>query len=93
MKKPLQTRVVQALNRAGISDMHGDLYDTHGPNVVRFVLRKARADFERERRRLRAALVVARCRISSLVKQRANGRRSRFAGYAIGEIDKALSHE
>lgn len=47
MKKPLQTRIVTAMNRAGISDMHGALYNTHGPEVVRFVLRKARADFKR----------------------------------------------
>lgn len=39
---PLQVRTVQALNRAGLADREGTLYDTSAHNVARFVLRKAR---------------------------------------------------
>jgi hypothetical protein len=49
MKKSqsLQASCVQSLNSSGLSDMHGDLYNTHGPEIVRFVLRKARAAAKR----------------------------------------------
>lgn len=46
MKAPLQTRCIQALNRAGLSDMDGQLYNTSAPAIVRFILRKARAEFK-----------------------------------------------
>jgi len=41
-KTTLHARTVAAMNRAGLSDMHGELYNTHGPEIVRFVLRMAR---------------------------------------------------
>lgn len=39
------------MNRAGLSDMHGELYNTSGPEIVRFVLRKARAEFKQPDKR------------------------------------------